>query len=162
MIEKVPVPSQIAPERRMKSLQAILLEDDAEQAYLLARFLESLESFKVELSHFTTTERAMSELMTQKADLVFLDHYLGGGQTGLEFLRTLREFGFDGPIVMLTGSDDAGLVASFLRCGADAYVCKSDLDPVTLESTIQIALTLPHKAVPRLVLDQPTEDKTLG
>lgn len=142
----------------MKSLHAILLDDDAEQAYLLARFLESLESFKVDLTHFTTTERAMSELMIQKADLVFLDHYLGDGQTGLELLRTLRDFGFDGAIVMLTGSDDAGLVANFRRYGADAYVCKSDLDPATLESTIQIALMLPHKAVPKLVLDQTTED----
>ena len=146
----------------MKSLHAILLDDDAEQAYLLARFLESLESFKVELTHFTTTERAMSELMIQKADLVFLDHYRGDGQTGLDLLRTLRDFGFDGAIVMLTGSDDAGLVANFRRYGADAYVCKSDLDPAKLESTIQIALMLPHKAVPRLVLDQPAEDKTLG
>ena len=146
----------------MKSLTAILLDDDAEQAYLLARFLEQIQSAKVQLTHYTTTERAMAELLLQRADLVFLDHYLGEGETGLDLLRSLRDFGFGGAIVMLTGSDEPGLIANFRRYGADAYICKSDLDPAELERTIHIALMLPHKDAPRLVLGESVEDGTRG
>lgn len=135
-------------------LTALLLDDDVSHAYLLSRSLAEIEDFQVDLIHFTTSERAMSDLLTQKADIVFLDHYLAEGQTGLELLRSLRDFGFDGGIVMLTGSDDDRLIADFRRYGADAYLCKSDLEAGRLSEVIQVAMNLPHRLAPRLLLDE--------
>jgi len=129
----------------MQPLTAILLDDDASQAYLFARTLEDVEDLDVELVHHRKSEPAMTDPRMQSADLLFLDHFLGEKETGLDLLRSLRSAGHGGAIVMMTGSDEEGIVTKFLESGADAYLCKTHLTPLSLGTTIRIALRLPHR-----------------
>ena len=138
----------MAPKRHLK---AIYLDDDAGQAHLLARHLAKLESMDVDLSHYSRPEKALVKLLAREADLLFLDHHLGAGKTGLDVLKYLREAGFEGPIIMVTNREDVALVAEFLRHGADAYVPKGDLNQVS--TAIQVALVTPHKKKPRILND---------
>jgi DNA-binding response OmpR family regulator len=131
---------------RRKFLKAILLDDDAAQAYLLARMLSQIDWLDCDLSHYTQPEDTTADLLCDKADLLSLDHHLGGTETGLDVLRSLREAGVTTPIVMLTGRDDDELISDFERNGADAYLSKSDLDPGRIGATIRVALTRPHRA----------------
>lgn len=134
-------------------LKAIFLDDDAGQAHLLARLLAKIEWLEADLHHYTRPDRALAALLAGEADLLFLDHHLGVAESGLDVLKQLREGGYEGPIIMLTNRDDDTLVMSFQWHGADAYICKSDLDPARISSTIKVALTLPHRLSPRILKD---------
>ncbi|MAB77923.1 MAG: hypothetical protein CMJ89_01100 [Planctomycetes bacterium] len=137
-----------------KHIKAIYLDDDAGQAHLLARFLGKIDWLDADVHHYTRPDRALAALLSGKGDLLFLDHHLGTAESGLDVLKELREGGYDGPIIMLTNRDDDMLVMNFHWHGADAYLCKSDLDPARIASTIQVALTLPHRTSPRILKDQ--------
>ncbi len=138
----------------IRHLKAIYLDDDAGQAHLLARMLGKVEWLDADLHHYTRPDRALAALLAGKADLLFLDHHLGTPESGLDVLKGLREGGYDGPIIMLTNRDDESLVMNFHWHGADAYLCKSDLDATRVASTIQVALTLPHRLSPRILKDK--------
>jgi len=138
----------------IRHLKAIYLDDDAGQAHLLARMLGKVECLDADLHHYTRPDRALAALLAGKADLLFLDHHLGTPESGLDVLKGLREGGYDGPIIMLTNRDDESLVMNFHWHGADAYLCKSDLDATRVASTIQVALTLPHRLSPRILKDK--------
>jgi len=136
-----------------RHIKAIYLDDDAGQAHLLARLLGKIDWLDADLHHYTRPDRALAVLLSGKADLLFLDHHLGTAESGLDVLKDLRAGGYDGPIVMLTNRDDESLVKSFHWHGADAYLCKSDLETSCIASTIQVALTLPHRMSPRILKD---------
>jgi len=135
-------------------IRAIYLDDDAGQAHLLARLLGKIDWLDADLHHFSRPDRALAVLLAGEADLVFLDHHLGVPESGLDVLRNLREGGFEGPIIMLTNRDDDALVQAYQWHGADAYLCKSDLDPARIASTIQVARTHPHRSTPRILKDK--------
>jgi len=133
-------------------LHAMFLDDDTGQAHLLARILGMLDWADVDLHHFSKPEMALAPLVGGKIDLLFLDHHLGGRRNGLDVLIDLREAGFDGPIVMLTNRDEEALVKQYLVNGADAYLCKSQLDVGRISSVMRIAMTRPHRnTTPRIL-----------
>lgn len=134
-------------------LTAILLDDDPSEAYLLGRMLEEADR-DVELIHHATPEAAKADLFRGKVDLIFLDHHLADDRTGLELLKELRSSGFQGAVVMLTGSDEASLIDDFQRHGADAYINKADLDQARVLRVIDVALRLPHNLVPDPATDK--------
>ena len=141
-------------ESEKRQLKAIYLDDDAGQAHLLARMLGKIDWLEADLHHYTRADRAQTALLSGHADLLFLDYHLGAVESGLDVLRELREGGFDGPIIMLTNRDDESLVASFHWHGADAYLNKSEIEPGRVASTIQVAMTLPHRTAPRILKDR--------
>lgn len=142
------------PHDEVKHLKAIYLDDDAGQAHLLARLLGKIEWLEADLHHYTRPDRALAALLSGRADLLFLDHHLGTPESGLDVLKELRDGGYEGPIIMLTNRDDEALVKSYHWHGADAYLCKSDLDTGHVASTIRVALTLPHRLSPRILKDK--------
>ena len=83
--------------------------------------------------------------------LVFLDHELGTPKTGLDVLKYLRDAGYACPIIMLTNHDHDSLITNFLRFGADAYLCKGELTPERVRSTINVALATPHASAARIL-----------
>jgi len=135
-----------------RHLQAIFLDDDTGQAHLLARILSMVDWVDVDLHHYSKPELALAPLLGGRVDLLFLDHYLGSAKNGLDVLVYLREAGYEGPVVMLTNTDDEQLVNQFLHNGADAYLCKSDLDPARISAVMRVALTRPHRSsLPRIL-----------
>ena len=117
------------------------MDDDTGQAHLLARILSMVDWVDVDLHHYSKPELALAPLLGGRVDLLFLDHYLGTAKNGLDVLVYLREAGYEGPVVM-----------QFLHNGADAYLCKSDLDPARISAVMRVALTRPHRiSTPRIL-----------
>jgi two-component system nitrogen regulation response regulator NtrX len=101
-------------------MRTILIADDEPAArYGLRRALEA----KYRVVEADSAEAAHAALNTEQPDLVLLDVVLPG-QSGLEFLRWMREQGSDVPVLMVSALDTAKTAVEALHLGAADYLVK--------------------------------------
>lgn len=101
-------------------MKTILIVDDEPAArYGLRRALEA----KYRVAEADSAESAREALGTEKPDLVLLDVVLPG-QSGLDFLRWMREQENEGPVLMVSALDTAKTAVEALRLGAADYLVK--------------------------------------
>jgi two-component system, NtrC family, nitrogen regulation response regulator NtrX len=101
-------------------MRTILIVDDEPAArYGLRRALEA----KYRIAEADSAEAARVVLNTEQPDLVLLDVVLPG-QSGLEFLRWMREQGSDAPVLMVSALDTAKTAVEALQLGAADYLVK--------------------------------------
>lgn len=122
-------------------LRRVLLVDDDEDDYLLAR--ELFDDFErddsYELEWVSTFELGLQALGENRHDICLLDYRLGA-QDGIELLREALERGCRIPIVLLTGAGNRDVDYAAMRYGAADYLVKSDLTPTLLERSIRYSL----------------------
>src|SRR5271154_4706905 len=101
-------------------MRTILIVDDEQAArYGLRRALEA----KYRVAEADSAEAARSALDSELPDLALLGVVLPG-QSGLEFLRWMREQGSDVPVLMVSALDTAKTAVEALRLGAADYLVK--------------------------------------
>jgi DNA-binding NtrC family response regulator len=101
-------------------MKTILIVDDEPAArYGLRRALEA----KYRVVEADSTDTACGALTTELPDLVLLDVVLPG-QSGLEFLRWMRESGSELPVLMVSALDTAKTAVEALQLGAADYLVK--------------------------------------
>jgi two-component system, NtrC family, nitrogen regulation response regulator NtrX len=101
-------------------MRTILIVDDEPAArYGLRRALEA----RYRVAEADSAEAARASLDTERPDLVLLDVVLPG-QSGLEFLRWMREQGSDVPVLMVSALDTAKTAVEALQLGAADYLVK--------------------------------------
>jgi diguanylate cyclase (GGDEF)-like protein len=122
-----------------ESLTILAIDDDPGDTELLRRYLEQVPEFAVTCIACANTEAAHVALTNRAVDVIFVD-YLLGPDTGLEFLRKLRQGGDRRPIVVLTGRGDQRIAAAVMRDGADDYLVKEDLNPDTIYRSLRLVL----------------------
>lgn len=101
-------------------MNTILIVDDEPTArYGLRRALEA----KYRIAEADSAEAARVALNTERPDLVLLDVVLPG-QSGLDFLRWMREQGSELPVLMVSALDTAKTAVEALQLGAADYLVK--------------------------------------
>src|ERR1700719_3034539 len=101
-------------------MKTILIVDDEPAArYGLRRALES----KYRVAEADSAGVAPQELMRARPDLLLLDVVLPG-QSGIEFLRWMREQGSEMPVLMVSALDTAKTAVEALQLGAADYLVK--------------------------------------
>jgi DNA-binding NtrC family response regulator len=101
-------------------MKTILIVDDEPAArYGLRRALEA----KYRIAEADSAEGARVALNTEQPDLILLDVVLPG-QSGLEFLRWMREQGSELPVLMVSALDTAKTAVEALQLGAADYLVK--------------------------------------
>src|SRR6266404_3303882 len=101
-------------------MKTILIVDDESAArYGLRRALEA----KYRVAEADSAEAAREALTREQPDLVLLDVVLPG-QSGIEFLRWMREQGSDVPVLMVSALDTAKTAVEALQLGAADYLVK--------------------------------------
>jgi two-component system nitrogen regulation response regulator NtrX len=101
-------------------MKTILIVDDEPAArYGLRRALEA----KYRIAEVDSAEAAGLALNTEQPDLVLLDVVLPG-QSGLDFLRWMRENGSELPVLMVSALDTAKTAVEALQLGAADYLVK--------------------------------------
>jgi two-component system nitrogen regulation response regulator NtrX len=101
-------------------MKTILIVDDEPAArYGLRRALEA----KYRIAEADSAEAARLALNTAQPDLVLLDVVLPG-QSGLDFLRWMRENGSELPVLMVSALDTAKTAVEALQLGAADYLVK--------------------------------------
>jgi DNA-binding NtrC family response regulator len=101
-------------------MKTILIVDDEPAArYGLRRALES----KYRVAEADSAEAAREALTRDRPDLLLLDVVLPG-QSGIEFLRWMREQGSEIPVLMVSALDTAKTAVEALQLGAADYLVK--------------------------------------
>jgi DNA-binding NtrC family response regulator len=102
------------------AMKTILIVDDEPAArYGLRRALES----KYRVAEADSAEAAREALTREQPDLLLLDVVLPG-QSGIEFLRWMREQGSGIPVLMVSALDTAKAAVEALQFGAADYLVK--------------------------------------
>src|SRR6202007_300934 len=101
-------------------MRTILIVDDEPAArYGLRKALES----KYRVAEADSAEAARDALGREQPDLMLLDVVLPG-QSGIDFLRWMREQGSDVPVLMVSALDTAKTAVEALQLGAADYLVK--------------------------------------
>ena len=101
-------------------MNILVIEDDPTVGQFIKRGLEE-HRWGVDL--VADGEEGERRAASDAYDLVILDMRLPG-KSGLEVLRSLRDRGFERPVLVLTAQDAVDSKVSTLRAGADDYVTK--------------------------------------
>lgn len=118
-----------------KAKHILIIDDDAVDARLLARFLEGLDLDEICWTHAASEPEAIEYLSSKQIDLVFLDYYLGE-VTGIDILKSIRRIGFLGPVIIQTNHRDEYVAKDLIRAGADDFIVKQDMTPDFIRRTI--------------------------
>jgi len=101
-------------------MRVLVVEDEQKVASALKEGLEG-EGYDVVVDG--TGEAALYRLKTDPVDIILLDLLLPG-RDGLHVLKTLRQQGFETPVLVLTARDTLADRVTGLDTGADDYLVK--------------------------------------
>lgn len=114
-----------------RSARILVIDDEKCLRFSFERFLKA-EGYQVLTA--ADFDEALGLLQEVAFDLVFSDIVLGG-RTGIELLRTLREYDQTTPVVMITGFPNVETASEAVRLGAYDYISK----PVVKKDLLQVA-----------------------
>jgi CheY-like chemotaxis protein len=97
-MNEFPLPQPLPPRR------VLLLDDDPFMLELLRDMLAAVGSFEVDAE--TDAVRALALLAARRPDLLVCDLMMPG-MDGIEFLQAAARLGFDGKVILLSGTDSA-------------------------------------------------------
>jgi len=123
---------------RDRRVNILLVEDDPAYERLLRRMLSDA-AVDFRLWHVTSAAGAVKALDGRACDVVILDLTLPDS-SGLDTVRTVARAARDIPIVVLTGAEDERLPLEAMRCGAQDYLSKSEVNGAVLARCIRYAV----------------------
>src|ERR1051325_10107893 len=77
----------------------LIIEDDPQQLWLYQRALRHYR-----ITSVATASAALARLAEARPDVILLDHILGNGEKGVDFLAPLSEAAAHVPIVIVSGT----------------------------------------------------------
>lgn len=127
-----------------QTVRTLLIEDDAEDALLLARLLAREEGPHLNHEREATLAAGLARLAKGGVDVVLLDLMLPDSR-GLETASTVLARFPNVALLVLTGMSDESLGLKAVRMGAQDYVVKGSVDARALKRAIAYALNR-HRA----------------
>lgn len=120
--------------------QTVLLLDDNEFDAAIARgLLEKFAGPKMRVSHTRSLRQAQDILSRNAFDVVILDVNLPDSR-GVETIKDIVRTNSDVPIAVLTSDDAIQTGVEALRCGAQEYLPKSQLNMASLQRVMEHAI----------------------
>jgi DNA-binding NtrC family response regulator len=115
----------------------LIVEDDPKQLKLYAKALRGYR-----LTCVSNGTEALAALAEVRPDLILLDHILGAGERGVEFLPKLKNAVAHVPIIVISGTLKLPEQIAALQGPRSAhYVLEKPVDLDELDRTVEIALT---------------------
>ena len=122
-----------------KNLHLLLVEDDEADALLFKKYLPA--GFTHE--HASDANNARKLLEKKPFDVCFVDYKLGA-ESGLEFVRGLRDAGNLQPIVVVSGLEIEALGENALLAGATDFITKDELCEASIQRVARWSLLRRH------------------
>jgi len=122
-----------------KTLQVLLVEDNAGDARLLREMFSKERPDSFELTHLLRMSEAVIHLAKGGVDIVLLDMGLPDGH-GLDTVRRAHAAAPGVPVIVLTGLDDEALAAEAMKEGAQDYLIKGQIENRALPRALRHAI----------------------
>jgi len=122
-----------------KSIELLLVEDNAAEARLLQEYLKAVSSKDFRLVHVKHLAAARDRLSSESLDIILLDLTLPDSQ-GLETLEAMLGMAPSLPIVVLTNTEDDELGVELVRRGAQDYLVKRHVNRELLVRAVCYAI----------------------
>lgn len=118
--------------------RVLVVDDDRDDYYAVARLLRAAKQSTYELTHVDTFDEAVSALHSMQFDVALLDYFFGEYSAS----DLVNAVGPDVhmPIIMLTGKEVLGAEREALLSGAFDFLDKNDLSHQALVRSIDFAL----------------------
>lgn len=126
-----------APQRR--PITVLYVEDDADDVFLLGRYLEDLPSFEVEYAHAPTLAAGRSMIARHRFDVVLCDFWLGS-ETTIPLIDELKSAIMPCPVVLVSSLENEDIELIGRRAGAAGFVAKADISAATLDRVFNTLL----------------------
>jgi EAL domain-containing protein (putative c-di-GMP-specific phosphodiesterase class I) len=117
--------------------RVLLVDDNTKLLRALARLL-SADGYRTETA--TDGSAALEIMRTASFDAVVSDIKMPG-LTGIEFLRAVRDFDLDVPVILMTGAPEVETATAAVEFGAFRYLCKP-IETGELEATVRRAVLM--------------------
>lgn len=124
------------PTTNVAAVNVLLIDDDADDAYLVRR---ELERYGIDVEWAAGFDAGVEAFESRRFDAVLVDHLLGA-RTGLEFLRQAGARRPGVPIILITGLESQEVDDAALEAGAAGFVLKDDARGDLLSRTIRYAV----------------------
>ena len=121
------------------NIRILLVEDNPGDARLIREMLKEAGRFSFELECLGRLDESIGRLERGNIDVVLLDLSLPDSH-GLDTFLRLKQLGREPPILLLTGLSDEKLAVEAVRCGAQDYLVKGQIDANLLVRAILYAL----------------------
>lgn len=115
--------------------RVLLIEDNPDDQLVIQRHLRGAYGGAAELTIVSQFAEA-AEALGEQFDVCLLDYELGA-YNALELLGQTRTDALSGPIILLTGHEDAGVDQAALELGVADFLSKAALSERVLERTIR-------------------------
>jgi signal transduction histidine kinase len=122
-----------------KTLQVLLVEDNAGDVRLLREMFSKERPGSFELTHLMRMSEAEVHLAKGGVDIVLLDMGLPDGH-GLDTVRRAHAVAPGIPMIVLTGLDDESLAAEAMKQGAQDYLIKGQIENRALPRALRHAI----------------------
>lgn len=132
-------------------MKAIIIDDSREYMTLLRRMLANALP-DIEVTEYDPEQQGKPgpEFNWSIYDLLLLDYQIGPGETGLDWLRTLRHVVGFPPTILLTAIGDEYVAANAIKLGAFDYIKKADLNSDRLRGAVREASRIRASQVSKL------------
>jgi two-component system, CitB family, response regulator MalR len=104
-------------------ITVLIVEDDPMVARLNQNYLEDLKGFHL-IGISNSIEDAKENLEKYQVDLILLDVYMPGNQTGMDLLEQIRKDNRETDVILITAASEAENIQIALRMGVVDYLIK--------------------------------------
>ncbi len=114
----------------------LIIEDETLDAERLSATLHVLFGYETQIRWASTLGDAVDRVIEQKPCVLFLDDILKPSATASQAIPMLREAGYAGPIVIVSGQVTYSRRSSLLADGASDVIHKDDVDSVRVAEAL--------------------------
>jgi diguanylate cyclase (GGDEF)-like protein len=122
------------------ALRVLVFEDNAMDAALMKKFLQTTGVRPAHIYHADTIPSALQIIARERVHVCLADYFLRP-HTGFDLMDEARRFDLDVPFIVVSALDDRSVDEGARAHGAYAFLVKADLTVEGLERSIRYALT---------------------
>ncbi len=122
-------------------MNVLIIDDSPEFIKLLKRIFEASLKTTNLVEYDIQQGKPDKNFDWSPYDVLLLDYNLGGGDDGIEWLRSIRKHENLPPIIMLTGEGNEYIAVNAIKLGATDYLNKNDITPGRIINAIKGALS---------------------
>lgn len=114
----------------------LVIDDDKRDAAVLRGVLHSWLGHDVDVRLVLSLGGAMDAIAAQMPDVIFLDHLLPPRNDGAQTIPYLRELGYQGPVVVVSGKMTIRRRRKLVEAGAFDTLHKDDMNSMSVGSIL--------------------------